>query len=59
MAHPGYEIERALLRVSGVPAGRIAHVEEVAHGIAFLCGRLASYITGAKLRIDGGVVPTL
>jgi 3-oxoacyl-[acyl-carrier protein] reductase len=56
---PWEEIERALLRVSGVPIGRLGHVEEVAHAVVFLCSPLASYITGANLRIDGGVVPTM
>jgi len=27
--------------------------------VVFLCSPLASYITGADLRIDGGVVPAL
>jgi 3-oxoacyl-[acyl-carrier protein] reductase len=53
------EIERALLTVSRVPLGRFGHVDEVAHAVAFLCSPLAGYITGADLRIDGGVVPAL
>jgi NAD(P)-dependent dehydrogenase (short-subunit alcohol dehydrogenase family) len=53
------EIERAFLKVSQVPLGRIGHVDEVAHAVVFLCSPLASYITGADLRIDGGVVPAL
>ena len=46
------EIERAFLKVSQVPLGRIGRAEEVAHAVAFLCSPLASYITGADLRID-------
>jgi 3-oxoacyl-[acyl-carrier protein] reductase len=53
------EIERLFLKVSQVPLGRIGRVEEVAHAVVFLCSPLASYITGADLRIDGGVVPAL
>lgn len=53
------EIERVFLKVSQVPLGRIGRVEEVAHAVVFLCSSIASYITGADLRIDGGVVPTL
>jgi NAD(P)-dependent dehydrogenase (short-subunit alcohol dehydrogenase family) len=34
--------------------GRMAHVEEVAGAIAFLCSPSASYITGTGLTIDGG-----
>ena len=53
------EIERAFLKVSQVPLGRIGRVDEVAHAVVFLCSPLASYITGADLRIDGSVVPAL
>jgi 3-oxoacyl-[acyl-carrier protein] reductase len=56
---PWDEIERAFLKVSQVPLGRIGRVDEVAHAVVFLCSSLASYITGADLRIDGGVVPAL
>ena len=51
--------QRAFLKVSQVPLGRIGRVDEVAHAVVFLCSPLASYITGADLRIDGGVVPAL
>jgi 3-oxoacyl-[acyl-carrier protein] reductase len=53
------EIERLFLEASQVPLGRIGRAEEVAHAVVFLCSPLASYITGADLRIDGGVVPAL
>jgi NAD(P)-dependent dehydrogenase (short-subunit alcohol dehydrogenase family) len=53
------EIEQVFLKVSQVPLGRIGRVEEVANAVVFLSSPLASYITGADLRIDGGVVPTL
>src|SRR5258708_2062102 len=53
------EIERAFLKVSQVPLGRIGRVDEVAHAVVFLCSPLASYITGADLRIHGALVPPL
>jgi 3-oxoacyl-[acyl-carrier protein] reductase len=53
------ELEQTFLRISQVPLGRTGRPEEVAHAVAFLCSPLAGYITGATLRIDGGVVPPL
>jgi len=48
----GAEFEKARKQT---PLGRFGETEEVAHMVAFLCGEEASYITGANLRIDGGV----
>jgi 3-oxoacyl-[acyl-carrier protein] reductase len=54
------EVERAAVdNVVPNSLGRIARVEEVAHAVAFLCSSLAGYITGANLRVDGGIVPTV
>ena len=36
--------------------GRIADTHEVANAIVFTCSEQASAITGAALRVDGGVV---
>jgi NAD(P)-dependent dehydrogenase (short-subunit alcohol dehydrogenase family) len=36
--------------------GRFAESEEVANVVVFLCGEGASAVTGASLRVDGGVV---
>lgn len=41
-----------------IPFGRLATPEEVADVIAFLCSDRASYVTGAALGIDGGLVRT-
>ena len=38
-----------------VPIGRIGRPEEVAEAVAYLAGPAAGYVTGANLRIDGGL----
>jgi NAD(P)-dependent dehydrogenase (short-subunit alcohol dehydrogenase family) len=38
------------------PLGRVARAEEVAEVIAFLAGDRASFVTGAELRVDGGLL---
>jgi len=42
-----------------VPAGRYGEPDEFGAVAAFLCSARASYVTGAALRCDGGLVPTL
>ncbi|HEY8724494.1 MAG TPA: SDR family NAD(P)-dependent oxidoreductase [Gaiellaceae bacterium] len=44
--------------IAAIPAGRIGEPEDVAGAIAFLCGRESSYVTGATLYIDGGMLLT-
>jgi len=46
-------IDRARLE-SRIPMGRLAHPEEIAETILFLCSSAASYVTGAVLSVDGG-----
>lgn len=42
-----------------IPAGRYGEPDEFGAVAAFLCSARASYVTGAALRCDGGLVPTL
>jgi 3-oxoacyl-[acyl-carrier protein] reductase len=39
-----------------IPAGRYGTPEEFASAVVFLCGAGASYITGTRLRVDGGLI---
>ncbi len=41
---------------AAIPAGRYGTPEEFASMAAFLCGERASYVTGAQIRVDGGLV---
>jgi 3-oxoacyl-[acyl-carrier protein] reductase len=45
--------------VGEIPAGRYGEPDEFGAVAAFLCSARASYVTGAALRCDGGLVPTL
>jgi 3-oxoacyl-[acyl-carrier protein] reductase len=53
----GITLEQALAeRAEETAVGRIGEPKELAHIVAFLASSKASYITGATLRIDGGLV---
>jgi NAD(P)-dependent dehydrogenase (short-subunit alcohol dehydrogenase family) len=54
------EIEQTVLPMfAQVPMGRVGTLEEIADAICFLVSPRASYITGANLRLDGGMWPGL
>lgn len=57
---PWIEIEQKVLPMfAQVPMGRVGTLDEIADAIAFLVSPRASYITGANLRLDGGMWPGL
>ena len=47
--------KRRARALDGIPLGRFGSPEEVAGVVAFLVSDAASYITGATIRVDGGV----
>jgi 3-oxoacyl-[acyl-carrier protein] reductase len=42
--------------VSTAPLKRLATPEEIAHVIAFVASANASYMTGASIPVDGGMI---
>jgi len=49
-----YEEEMFTQIVQFNPVGRIGHVEDVAHAVAFLCDERSGFITGISLNVAGG-----
>ena len=56
----GISYEEALKTLtSGIPLGRMGEPRELAALVAFLCSERASYITGATIQADGGMLKAL
>jgi 2-keto-3-deoxy-L-fuconate dehydrogenase len=54
--YPGREAEMVAELAAAQPIGRMARPDEVAGLAVYLCSDLASFITGADLPFDGGVL---
>ena len=45
--------------IAGIPAGRYGRPEEFADMVAFIASARASYVTGSRLRVDGGMIRSI
>ena len=59
----GLENKRVLVTgcTGGIGEGiaRMGQVDEIANVVVFLASKLASYVHGANIWVDGGYVPTI
>lgn len=51
--------EAYYVKEAKLPAGRIGSPTDIANAVAFVASPLADFITGANLRVDGGMMPTI
>jgi NAD(P)-dependent dehydrogenase (short-subunit alcohol dehydrogenase family) len=54
--YPGREIEMMAVLSKTQPVGRMARPEEIAGLAVYLCSDMASFLTGADIPFDGGVM---
>ena len=50
--------EKQFVEDAKMPVPHMGAPRDIAHAVAFLCSPLADFITGANLRVDGGMMPT-
>ncbi|RFZ85358.1 SDR family oxidoreductase [Mucilaginibacter terrenus] len=56
---PEEGMKQLMAQTGGIPMGRMAEPEEVAHLVHFLVSPSAAYLTGTIYAIDGGSLPTV
>ena len=52
------KFEQFYVQLTRLPAGKIGSPTDIANMVAFVSSPLADFITGANLRVDGGMMPT-
>jgi NAD(P)-dependent dehydrogenase (short-subunit alcohol dehydrogenase family) len=55
MSAPELETEDGKNKVSNIPIGRLAKLDEISNTVKFLCSEDASYITGQTINVNGGM----
>ncbi len=52
------KFEQFYVQQTRLPAGKVGSPADIANMVAFVSSPLADFITGANLRVDGGMMPT-